>query len=62
MKRKVVVFLSGLCFLVGTLLCLISSLVPFDKFSLSEDLTALAGIIFILFSVFLIFYTDTLKE
>lgn len=62
MKKKIIVFLSGLCLLVGTLLCLISSLVSFKKFSVSEDLTALAGIIFVIISVGLLFYRDTLKK
>jgi hypothetical protein len=65
MKKKTAVFLSGLCLLVGLALCLISSLIPFDKFSefsVSEDLTALTGLIFIIASVVLLFYADIVKK
>lgn len=60
MKKKIVLFFSVLFFLVSSAFCLISSLVPFNI--VSEDLSALLGLIMIIASVLFLFYAGIVKR
>ncbi len=62
MKKKVMVALASFCLLVGAIVCLISSFVPYKKFAVSADLTAIIGIILMVSSILFLFYADFIKK